>query len=110
MAELDGNKQRVVGYENHVGRTNLGPDASPLGTVLSGHGNDGSSAVEGAVQRRVVGTYLHGPLLPKNPWVADTLLAWALEHAGADSSLEELDDSLATTAHAVAVGRAGMAR
>ncbi len=109
-ATLDGVTTEVVGYENHVGRTLLGPDATPLGKVTHGHGNDGSSGFEGAVQQRVVGTYLHGPLLPKNPWVADTLLSWALAHAGIDTPLEPLDDTLADTARAVAKSRAGMSR
>ena len=109
-AELDGTTRRVVGYENHVGQTMLGPAARPLGRVVHGYGNDGTSGFEGAVQQRVIGTYLHGPLLPKNPWLADTMLRWALEHAGHDDALEPLDDSLAQVAHAAAVARAGVAR
>ena len=109
-AELDGQRERVVGYENHVGRTLLGPGARPLGKVRKGHGNDGDSGAEGAVQQRVVGTYLHGPLLPKNPWFADTLLRWALDHAGEPTALETLDDSLEGIAHRVAVTRAGLER
>ena len=109
-AELEGATRRVVGYENHVGRTMLGPSATPLGRVVHGHGNDGTSGFEGAVQQRVIGTYLHGPLLPKNPWLADTVLRWALEHAGHDDPLEPLDDSLAHVAHDTAVARAGLTR
>jgi len=109
-AELDGESKRVVGYENHVGRTLLGADARPLGRVVRGHGNDGESGVEGAVQQRVVGTYLHGPLLPKNPWVADTMLRWALDHAGEPADLQPLDDSIEQLAHRVAVDRAGLDR
>jgi len=109
-AELDGETRTVVGYENHGGRTSLGPDARPLGRVVSGHGNDGESGHEGAVHRRVIGTYLHGPLLPKNPWLADRLLSWALDHAGVSSDLEPLDDTLEHRAHAVAVARAGLDR
>jgi CobQ-like glutamine amidotransferase family enzyme len=109
-ATLDGETHEVVGYENHVGRTLLGPDATPLGTVVHGHGNDGSSGFEGAVANHVIGTYLHGPLLPKNPWVADTVLAWALDHGGHDPLLEPLDDALATTARGVAKDRAGQSR
>ena len=109
-AELDGAARRVVGYENHVGRTMLGPSATPLGRVVHGHGNDGTSGFEGAVQQRVIGTYLHGPLLPKNPWLADTVLRWALEHAGHHDPLEPLDDRLAQVAHDTAVARAGLAR
>src|SRR5262249_51837832 len=72
-AELDGERSLVVGFENHAGRTTLGPFSRPLGRVVHGRGNDGRSGVEGAVSGRVVGTYLHGPLLPKNPWLADRL-------------------------------------
>jgi CobQ-like glutamine amidotransferase family enzyme len=106
-AELDGETRRVVGFENHAGRTHLGPGARPLGRVVHGHGNNGDDGFEGGVQRRVIGTYLHGPLLPKNPWLADTLLAWALEHrAGAPVALDPLDDSLEERARRVATDRA----
>ncbi len=105
-AELDGERHRVVGFENHAGRTRLGPGARPLGTVLSGHGNNDHDGGEGAVAGRVVGTYLHGPLLPKNPWLADVILAWALEHrTGSRLDLPPLDDELERAAHEVAVGR-----
>lgn len=109
-ATLDGESRQVVGYENHAGVTHLGPDAEPFGRVVNGHGNNGEDGLEGAVQNRVIGTYLHGPLLPKNPWVADVLLKWALEHAGIDESLEPLDDSLADEARQVAASRAGLSR
>ena len=110
-ATLDGETSQVVGYENHVGRTHLGAGATPLGKVLAGHGNDGDSGFEGAIQQRVIGTYLHGPLLPKNPWFADKLLGWALEHAtGRTIALDPLDDTLEMAAHATAVGRAGVKR
>lgn len=113
-ARLDGDQQQVVGYENHVGRTLLGPDATSFGRVVHGHGNDGDSGEEGAVQHHVIGTYLHGPLLPKNPWVADTVLRWALDHGGHDSVLEPLDthpaDIVAARAREVAIGRAGLER
>ena len=106
-AMLDGQARTVVGFENHAGRTTLGPGARPLGRVLSGHGNDGASGVEGAVQGRVIGTYLHGPLLPKNPWLADVVLAWALEHrTGGRVPLAPLDDALEHAAHEAAVARA----
>ena len=110
-AELDGERSEVVGYENHVGRTHLGADATPLGRVVSGHGNDDASGFEGAVQQRVVGTYLHGPLLPKNPWLADMMLAWAMEHrTGTAPELVALDDTIENEAHRVAVARAGVDR
>ena len=105
--ELDGQRQTVVGFENHAGRTRLGPAAKPLGRVISGNGNNGEDHGEGAIQGRIVGTYLHGPLLPKNPWLADRLLGWALEHAtGFAPELTPLDDGLEASAHAAAVARA----
>lgn len=106
-ATLGGETREVAGFENHAGRTRLGPGAIPFGTVLAGFGNDGESGFEGVVRGRAIGTYLHGPLLPRNPWVADTLLAWGLSHAtGADVQLDPLDDSLEDAARQVATGRA----
>lgn len=110
-ATIDGQTRQVVGYENHVGRTRLGRGCTPLGRVTSGHGNDGQSGYEGAMTNRVIGTYLHGPLLPKNPWLADTLLTWALEHRyGPAPVLGPLDDAIEQQAHAIAVSRADLAR
>jgi CobQ-like glutamine amidotransferase family enzyme len=95
-----------VGFENHAGRTRLGVDSSPLGVVTSGHGNNGKDGFEGAVTKHAIGTYLHGPLLPKNPWLADLLIAWALEYAtGLRPVLEPLDDHLEEAAHAAAIVR-----
>jgi CobQ-like glutamine amidotransferase family enzyme len=96
----------VAGFENHAGRTLLDPGATPLGRVLAGHGNDGASGFEGCRVGAAVGTYLHGPLLPRNPELADWLLARALEHAGASGELEPLSDELERLAHAVSAGRA----
>lgn len=110
-AELDGERRTVVGFENHAGRTSLGPGCRPLGRVVHGHGNNGRDGGEGAVSGRVVGTYLHGPLLPKNPWLADTLIRWALAHRlGEAPELEPIDDALERAAHAAAVARAGSRR
>lgn len=110
-ATVEGATRRVVGYENHAGRTRLGPSAVPLGRVVSGHGNDGESGFEGAIYNHVIGTYLHGPLLPKNPWLADMLLGWALEHRyGHDVVLRPLDDAAEERAHRAAIDRAGVAR
>ncbi|MBE3583312.1 MAG: glutamine amidotransferase [Limnochordaceae bacterium] len=72
----------LVGYENHSGRTYLGEGVRPLGRVVWGFGNNGRDRTEGAVWRHVVGTYLHGPVLPKNPVLADQLILWALERRG----------------------------
>ena len=104
--ELDGMTTTVAGFENHAGRTLLDPGATALGRVIAGHGNDGTSGLEGCRVAAAIGTYLHGPLLPRNPALADWLLARALEHAGGDGALEPLGDELERLAHAVSVGRA----
>jgi hypothetical protein len=106
--ELD-DGQVLAGFENHGGRTRLGPGATPLGRVLRGHGNDGRSGLEGVrggPQGTVVGTYLHGPLLPKNAHFADWLTATALGIA--PSQLAPLDDALESAAHAAARRAAGL--
>ncbi len=103
--ELDGERRTLAGFENHGGRTRLGPDAQPLGRVLRGHGNDGASGFEGVRRGNVIGTYLHGPLLPKNVWLADWLIARAL---GRDEPLAPLDDELEAAAHAEARRAAGV--
>jgi hypothetical protein len=104
--ELEPGSTRVLaGFENHGGRTSLGPGAAPLGRVLSGHGNDGRSGHEGVRRGNVVGTYLHGPLLPKNAWFADWLIATAL---GLDEALAPLEDRLEDAAHAAARHAAGI--
>jgi CobQ-like glutamine amidotransferase family enzyme len=101
--------QVLAGFENHGGRTRLGPGAQPLGRVLRGHGNDGRSGYEGVrggAHGTVVGTYLHGPLLPKNAHFADWLTAMAL---GVEpSALPALDDALEAEAHAAARRAAGI--
>jgi len=93
--------ETLAGFENHAGRTSLDEGAEPLGRVVAGFGNDGRSGFEGCRQGRVYGTYLHGPLLPRNPWFADRLLADAL-----GVELEPLDDALEAQAHAVSAERA----
>lgn len=83
----------IVGFENHGGRTFIGEN-SPLGKVLYGSGNDGKSGYEGVVYKNVIGTYLHGPLLPKNPQLADELILRALRKKyGKDVTFAPLDDS-----------------
>ena len=85
----------LAGFENHGGRTYLGPGAEPLGRVVKGFGNNGKDGGEGVRRGNLIGTYLHGPLLPKNAWLADLLIAQALERRyGARPSLETLDDEL----------------
>lgn len=93
----------VVGFENHGGRTYLGPTARPFAHVLHGRGNNGADGTEGAVYRSAVGTYLHGSVLPKNPRLLDWLLARALEHrTGEAPVLPALEDALEQRAHAAA--------
>jgi CobQ-like glutamine amidotransferase family enzyme len=102
-----GAEDRVLaGFENHGGRTTLGAAAIPLGRVLKGHGNDGRSGQEGARQGTVIGTYLHGPLLPKNAWFADWLIARALVIDPAE--LVPLEDRLEREAHLGALRAAGV--
>lgn len=97
---------RLVGFENHSGVTRLGPGTRPLGRVIKGAGNLGDGSVEGAVYRNAIGTYLHGPLLPKNPRLADHLIVCALaHHYGEVGPLSSLDDVLEMEAHRVAVAR-----
>jgi CobQ-like glutamine amidotransferase family enzyme len=101
--------QTLAGFENHAGRTLLDGGAAPLGRVIAGFGNDGSSGDEGCRYRRLYGTYLHGPLLPRNPWFADRLLAEALAHADGTAEIVELpplEDELEHEAHEVSAARA----
>jgi CobQ-like glutamine amidotransferase family enzyme len=105
---LDTKLGPVAGFENHAGRTRLDPGAEPLGRVVAGFGNDGESGYEGALVRRAIGTYLHGPLLPRNPHLADWLLAQALAHrtGGEAPELEPLGDELEAQARGVSAERA----
>lgn len=110
-ANLAKETRPVVGYENHVGRTHLGSDCEPLGTVVHGYGNNGTDDSEGAVRDHAIGTYIHGPLLPKNPWLADILIRWSLGHrTGEQPTLEPLDDTTENLAHAAATTRTGLKR
>jgi lipid II isoglutaminyl synthase (glutamine-hydrolysing) len=102
-----GVRRTLAGFENHAGRTRLDEGAEALGRVVAGFGNDGESGWEGCRVGRAVGTYLHGPLLPRNPWFADWLLAQALAHRfGEVPTLEPLEDDLEREAHIVSAGRA----
>ena len=102
VAEWEGGT--LVGFENHGGRTYLDPGAQPLARVRAGFGNNGEDGTEGAVVRSAYGTYLHGSLLPKNPALADHLIALALKRRyGDEVELPPLDDSLEHEAHAAAV-------
>jgi lipid II isoglutaminyl synthase (glutamine-hydrolysing) len=102
-----GERRTLAGFENHAGRTRLDPGAEPLGRVIAGFGNDGESGYEGCRVGRAIGTYLHGPLLPRNPWLADWLIAHALARRLEDPpALDPLPDKLESEAHAVSARRA----
>jgi hypothetical protein len=101
-----GGDRVLAGFENHGGRTYLGAGQQPLGRVLKGYGNDGHSGVEGAHTHNTIGTYLHGPLLPKNVWFADWLIARAL---GIDpAELAPLEDGIERQTHLSARRAAGV--
>ena len=103
-----GEPRVVAGFENHGGRTLLGPAAKPLGRLLRGNGNNGHDSGEGVLggpRQNVIGTYLHGPLLPKNAWLADWLIAHALR---LQAPLAALDDGLERAAHTEALRAAGV--
>jgi len=96
----------IVGYENHSGLTRLGEGAEAFGTVVSGAGNNGEDQTEGIVYKNGIGTYLHGPILPKNPAIADFLITKALERKyNKEINLETLNDKIEQSAHATAATR-----
>jgi CobQ-like glutamine amidotransferase family enzyme len=92
----------IIGYENHSGQTYLGKSVEPFATVVKGAGNNSSDGHEGARYRNVIGTYLHGSILPKNPKVADFLIRTAVENKGLEFSTDLVDDLLADLARGVA--------
>ena len=99
-ADLGTGPRVIAGFENHGGRTYLGPGAEPLGRVIKGFGNNGRDGFEGVRRDNMFGTYLHGPLLPKNAWLADRLVALAIgRREGAEPELRPLDDALESAAH-----------
>jgi CobQ-like glutamine amidotransferase family enzyme len=104
---VPGERRTLAGFENHAGRTILDAGAEALGRVVAGFGNDGESGFEGCRDGRIVGTYLHGPLLPRNPWLADWLLAEAVaRRTGERPAFEPLPDELEAEAHSVSAARA----
>lgn len=106
-ASIGGHRLILAGFENHSGKTYLDEGQRPLGRVISGYGNNSEDKTEGIIYRSAIGTYLHGPLLPKNPDLADLLLARALSYRyRREINLPPLDDNLEKAAHQVAVKRA----
>jgi CobQ-like glutamine amidotransferase family enzyme len=104
---IDGSTETVVGFENHSGLTELGPGCEAFGLVVAGAGNNGKDGLEGARSGNVFATYLHGPVLPKNPWLTDRLIEIAVSRAeGAPFTLAPLDDELECRAHDVALAKA----
>jgi CobQ-like glutamine amidotransferase family enzyme len=99
-----GEEREIVGFENHGGRTELG-DVEPLAEVIVGHGNNGRDGTEGARRLNAYGTYLHGSLLPKNPWLTDQLILDALRQADDAFELEPLDDATEKAAFEAVSGR-----
>jgi CobQ-like glutamine amidotransferase family enzyme len=98
--DLGDGPRRLAGFENHGGRTTLLSGAEPLGRVIRGFGNNGRDGLEGVRRANLIGTYLHGPLLPKNSWLADRLIQLALaRRLGSTPDLEPLDDRLEDAAH-----------
>jgi len=97
--------REIVGFENHGGRTYLGEDVESLGRVIVGFGNNGKDGTEGARRLNAYGTYLHGSLLPKNPWLTDQLILNALRRVDETFELEPLDDTMEGTAFSSVAGR-----
>ncbi|OGD86307.1 glutamine amidotransferase [Candidatus Curtissbacteria bacterium RIFCSPHIGHO2_01_FULL_41_11] len=95
----------LIGFENHSGKTYLGKDLKPLGTVIKGFGNNGEDKTEGAIYKNAFGCYLHGSLLPKNPHFADYLIVKALERRHGMVKLKPLDDAIEWQAHESAIKR-----
>jgi len=107
--DLGSGPRTLAGFENHGGRTYLGAGERPLGRVLEGFGNNGEDGFEGVLRDNTIGTYLHGPLLPKNAWLADELIARALERRyDRRPDLDPLDDTLERAAHQSARAAAGV--
>ncbi|MEG0662028.1 MAG: glutamine amidotransferase, partial [Anaerovoracaceae bacterium] len=97
--------EKIVGFENHSGKTYRGKGSLPIGKVLAGHGNNGEDGTEGVAYKNVFATYSHGPVLPKNPKFCDLLLRKALERKYGEVALEALDDEFENKAHDYMVSR-----
>jgi CobQ-like glutamine amidotransferase family enzyme len=96
---------KIIGYENHSGLTYLGKGVQPLGKVIRGAGNNGQDEFEGARYKNVIGSYMHGSLLPKNPLIADCLIEQAATRKFGDFTPTVIEDRFATEARAVALKR-----
>lgn len=108
---FDSTHKTLVGFENHSGKTVLGPKCKPLGSIIRGFGNQGDSKYEGGVYKNAYGTYLHGSLLPKNPWLADHLISLSLyRRYGRIIKLSALDDTVEINAHDAAIKRGKTAK
>ncbi len=105
VPEGDGEVREIVGFENHGGRTELGEGVEPFADVIVGHGNNGRDGTEGARRLNAYGTYLHGSLLPKNPWLTDQLILNALRRVDDSFELEPLDDAAERAAFESVSGR-----
>ncbi len=104
--DFSGSKRTLVGFENHSGKTYLGAGCRPMGRSIQGFGNNGEDRTEGAIYRNAFGCYLHGALLPKNPWFADHLILTALRRRyGSNLELAPLDDTLENRAHEAVIAR-----
>lgn len=106
LDESDGG-YTVTGFENHSGKTYLGDGVRPLGKIIKGHGNNGEDGYEGARYKNVFASYSHGPLLPKNPELADKILLTALKRRYGDAELAPLDDSFEKSASDFMISRLG---
>lgn len=101
-----GSPRTIVGFENHSGKTYLGPGVRPMAKVIVGFGNNGEDQTEGAIYQNAFGCYLHGSLLPKNPWFTDHLILAALRRRyGPEVELSPLDDTLENLAHQAVAAR-----
>ncbi|MCL4367774.1 MAG: glutamine amidotransferase [Actinobacteria bacterium] len=106
QSDIDGRSRTLVGFENHSGKTYLGEKVRPLGKVLFGFGNNGEDGYEGVAYRNAFGTYLHGSILPKNPWFTDLLIRRAVERRhGRTDFLQPVDDSVENQAHQAIIAR-----
>ncbi|MGI5875864.1 MAG: type 1 glutamine amidotransferase [Dethiobacteria bacterium] len=101
-------EKTIVGFENHIGKTFLGAKTEPFGRVLKGYGNNGRDGKEGAIYKNVLGTYLHGPLLPKNPWLTDYILEKAVNNRYPGMKLKMLNSKFEKMAHQIMLKRLGI--